>query len=171
MEVDWNSILNVFGSTAIYSAVSSLVIGGGATLYKNWIFTEEEFRNRVNFARQRIIEKLAKDFSKMLHLILTSNIPLDSAPPGVVTDHEEALIKLVNLSQKLEKLYSKVIFSFGFLAFSIFLAVVGILIALPLDSARPYIAIFFYILIIFQGIIIFRIRKAREVLENYSQTI
>lgn len=171
MEINWDSILKVLGSTAIYSAISSLAIGGGATIYKNWIFTEEQFRDRVNFARQRIIQRLAKNQSQMLFRILTSNITLENAPPEIVTDYSESVIKLNNLSQKLEKLYSRVILSFSIMVFTMFIAVIGILVAQPLESTRPYIAIFFYILIFFQFAIIYRIRKAREILENYSQTI
>ena len=107
MEVNWNFVLKLLGSTAIYSALSSLVIGGGTTIYKHWIFTEEQFRDRVNFARQRLIIKLAKYQSQMLYKILNSNIPLDGAPPAVITDYSEELIKLNKLSQKLDILYNK----------------------------------------------------------------
>ena len=171
MNINWDSILSQLSSTAVFTAISSLIIGGVATIFKRWVISEEQFKYILDFTHQRIISKLAKSQSHMLNKVLNSPDPFQDDPPTYITDHAEEILKFSRLYQELDTLYKRVTFSSGFMMSTIFIAIIGILISQLLIETRPYIALFFYILIMLQGIIITRIRKAKKTLEFYSKTI
>lgn len=171
MVVDWNIILSKVGATAVYSAIISIVLGGGLSYFKPWLVSEEDVRKTTRLKKEEYIEKLATILKRLMLQARDFEIPLRGDPPhhdDVIAIYVSEHFRLLKISGCLDAVYNDVKNANTVLFLTVFAGLACFIIALPFESVRPYIALIGYMIIGLQGIMVFKIRALAKRLEEYE---
>lgn len=171
----WSKLI----STSTYAAIIPILLGGGLTLFKPFIPSEDDIRARST-AR---IDALRELINVQVHRLLTKAVlsldpkalrgdPTVKPPePDVVGDCLSEVFKIARIIPRLERLrtHNKVVHTY--LYSTIAFGVISVLSVNLLDASRPYVALLSYIVIISQILAVGLIRLYKGQLEHYERSI
>jgi hypothetical protein len=163
------------GNTWMVSAFVPLALGGVLAHYKPWLPTEDDIRNRVNQRRQTLVEGTCKSLHRVLTQVLS--IPgasqLRGAPPNepdIVGDYIADMFRTFAVIRELDLIQSGVKRCYTTFFITAVIGLIGALIAWPFESARPYVALVCYAVILTQVYCVGLVRRMAKQLEVYEQT-
>lgn len=161
-----------------------IVIGGGLTLFKPWLVSEERILERANLKKQALIEKVNKSLHHLLSRLDNGDLELEDlrgstavkgAPaitksrsglelnrpeqPDLISNYTVELLQTVSFITRLFKIYDCVRWCYSLLFITVVIGVVELLVALPIEPSRPYISISCYPIVGFQILLAFMIRR------------
>lgn len=171
MGVDVTIIINALAATAVYSTLIPIALGGGLTYFKPWLLSEEQIRERVGLQKEILVERLSTSLNRILQQVRDTEIPLRGDPPNhedFVANYASETFRLFRVFNRLDSLHISVKQKYSVLFITALVSLVFFLIALPIASIRPYLALLCYIIIIIQIYAAYLIRSLGQRLEEYE---
>lgn len=172
------------GSSSVYTAIVPIVIGGGLTLFKPWLVSEERILERANLKKQALIEKVNKSLHHLLSRLENADLELEDlrgapaaggAPavtksrsgleltrpeqPDLISNYTVELLQTISFITRLFRIYDCVRLCYWLLFITVVIGVIELFVALPIEPSRPYISMSCYPLVGFQILIAFMIRR------------
>lgn len=172
-EITFDLLWSKLGSTSVYAALVPIVLGGGLAIFKPWVSTEDEIRNRINLR----IEALRESVNKLLHNLLKKVLDLDPnnlRPPPPEADfiagYTAEVFRVLKVLQCLDTINKRISNAYTYLWYTVVFGIASVLLVLLAESTRPYIALLCYAVIISQVYTVRLMRKHTKQLENYEKT-
>jgi hypothetical protein len=163
------------GSTSIFSAIIPIVIGGGLAHFKVWLPAEDDVRKRVELRKQVLREGVTKLFQAVLTKAMECIVVKDlrGSPPketDILSDHTCELFRVFAVFVELEQIQRGIRWVYTYLFFSAAFGILELLVAVPLEKTRPWIAVLSYVVIISQVYAVGFLRRCAKRLEEYEKT-
>jgi hypothetical protein len=165
-------------STSTYAAIIPIVLGGGITLFKHWVPTEDSIRTRVNTR----IDTLRENINILVNgLLMKAVLSLDPKKlrgdttanppePDAVGDCLSEIFKILKLVHCLEVVLKRNSYVHTYLYWTVAFGIVSFLIVNLVSASRPYLALLCYVVILSQIITVGLIRRFKKQLETYEQS-
>jgi len=163
------------GSRYLFSAIAPIALGGGLSLFKPWLPSEDDIRKRVSLHKQTLQEAVSKLFHRVLTHALQEVDPkgLRGSPPNqpdIIGDHTAGMFRILAICHELDLLHARIRRWHTYLFVTAALGVIGLLLAVLCEGARPYVALGCYLIILTQLYAVARTRACTKRLEQYEKT-
>lgn len=164
--------MDLLQTAGLHSSWLPLVMGG-ITLFRPWLLSEANAKKRVDFVRQKVIEKTTKTCKRMLDRqqeVFSKDWDDDQGNAEVAGDHAEELFRGVEICRLLDKLYMgiKAIY-IHFLVYFV-ISVIMVPVAYCVDTIRAYLALLGFAIFAFQVVGVINNRLLSSRLETYEKT-
>jgi len=148
--------ISFLASTAVFSAITSAVMGGILTVYRQFIIGEEDLRRRIDLQKQRLIEKMTVSYKN----ILGDAFVLVPAPkePDPIVQHVKELFRVTSVLNRLERLRSTATCCYGWLFVTVGIGVIGFLLSWTNDLVKACVAIVCGMAIVTQLVLFYELR-------------
>ena len=170
-ELTWMQL----GSTSYYTAVAPILLGGGLTLFKNWVLGEEDVRNRVNLRKQILYEHVTKLHQQVLTVAsksysITSLRGSPPQEPDVLSDHTIETFRVISVCYHLDLVQYRVKACYEALFLTAMLGVLCLLAAIAWQECRFVVATLSILALLAQLKTIGYLRGLGKRLEEYEKT-
>lgn len=149
------------------------MIGGLLAHFKPWLTTEDEIRNRIDHRQTGALGSSFKVASSSACSSIDYAAQLRGAPPNepdIVGDYVAETFRIFAVVRELDLIQTGIKSHYTYLYITAAIGLVGLLIALPSEGARPYVAVVCYAAIIVQIYCVGAIRGRAKRLEVYERT-
>ncbi len=169
----------ILSSAAIYSILSSIILGGLTSIFKQWIISEEKFNDRIKLLKQCLFQKLSeyhyKIFStfseetKIDRIILLRDDVIPNEKTSIIGQYSAESYRTFTIIGKLENLYQKIKVYFNVLLYSVIIAIICLFLFVIFPKIRVYTAVVSILVVALQIILMVKIRKRNNELDNYEK--
>jgi len=166
------TLLDRLGDAAIYASLVSIVVGGGLAHFKLWLIPQEESRRRIGLQKQRFIEHCATSLDRALRQIPAQLVGLDQATTyrEMLTSHTADTFRVMAVFRALDQIHERVKALYTFLFATAAFGLMGMLVSLIVERARPYVGLVALVLILAQLAAVIVLRNLADALERYEHT-
>ena len=163
----WNGL----GAVSYYAAITPIVFSG-LNYFKLWLPSEDDLRNRCRQHREVLNEKINKSFAHIIDKARSlQGAELRGAPPkdpDLIADHTVEVFRVFYVHHALDATEATLGRVHTILLSSLVGGGICLLIALPSDKLRPYLALVAIGIFTAQVVSVFCVRRALKRLREYE---
>ncbi len=183
MEITWVKIAGPLAEVAIHTSVLSAVMGGTASLLRQWLPSEDLINGRVELAKEKLIAKVAECHRRVLdsqRRVMESGLAMDPTNPldrpnaskvDVVTQLSAEVFRGILIYRRLEQCNFYIKRRVHFLLLSLFFGIGLAFIAICASELRPFVTLGSAVLIALQCLAVTQTRSTARAIEEYERNL
>ena len=162
-------------SASAYAGFVPFVTGGLLALFRPWMISEDDVRQRIGLHRKASNEKVCIALHRVLSQVL--NLPgpaaLRGAPPNepdIIGEYVAETFRIFAVIHECEVIHQRIRALYAWLLISCATGLGGVFVALLWDNARPYVTLVCVAIIVVQFICVLTIRSFERRLGECERT-
>lgn len=166
-----NSLASLLGQAAFYAALAPLLVGGSIAIFKTFIRSDDDLKKDVRLKKEILLERVSKSYQTLLERV---NQPLMGTPPenpDLFGAHVKELFRIFESHQRLNALRKGHRHGYALLCTTSLLGVIAALVGFAWSDAKPYVAVFGFLLLGTQGTAIYYLRGLCRQLEDFEEVM
>ncbi|HLE00569.1 MAG TPA: hypothetical protein VJB59_09935 [Bdellovibrionota bacterium] len=173
--MDLDLVFQAIGHSAWAPSAATTLVAGALSQLKLFIPGEKDITDRVKLLRQGLYAKVAKSYSFFFEGLINKDLDVVAGKPTkskdeIALDHVTELVRVMGVLERVDSCRKTVKRCYAFLFSAIILGLIGFLLSFVDDALKPWVATVSYILILFEVILVFKLRAVEDRIGEYERT-